>query len=280
MSLLPRPIDLLNKTANLAAVQVTRGLAYGNNPRQKLDIYRPARGSKNLPIIVFFYGGSWQWGARADYAFVAAVLVAQGYMVAVPDYRVYPEVRFPDFVVDSADAVSWVHEHAVEYGGDATRLFLLGHSAGAYNAAMLALAPQFLPPAIRLAGVAGLSGPYDFLPLKDPIIKAIFSPPADIKTTQPIIYASANAPPMFLATGGADRTVLPRNSTALAARLHQAGAQASCKIYPSLGHIGIILAILPYFAWRAPVLADVLAFFAFCPARELSAPEQAVPAET
>jgi acetyl esterase/lipase len=178
---------------------------------------------------------------------------------------------------DSAAAVDWVFAHAAAFGGDAGAVFLMGHSAGAYNAAMLGL--EFLRKQ-RLAGVIGLAGPYDFLPLKDPAIKAIFDVPDDMGATQPVTYASADAPPVFLVTGGADRTVMPRNTTALAARLRQRGARVESRIYPKLGHVGILLAMLPCFAWRAPVLRDVLAFCESCRVRVRETEVDEISAET
>ncbi len=267
----PRPIDLLNKTVSTAGLTLTLDVAYGPAPRDRIDFYRP-RGATNLPVIVFFYGGSWQWGHRRDYRFIAALLARQGFLVAVPDYRLYPEVKFPAFLQDCAGAVAYVADHARDFGGNPDELFLAGHSAGAYNAVMLALDAELLGEkgidTSQLAGVVGLSGPYDFLPLRDADIKDIFSPPADAKVTQPINFARENAPPLFLAHGGADTTVLPRNMTALAARLRQHGSVVETKIYPKLGHVGMILAALPFLAWRAPVLRDALAFIAACRAGE------------
>jgi acetyl esterase/lipase len=262
-----RPIELVNKSVSTAGLAVTRNVAYGPGPRDRMDVYRPA-GAAGLPVIVFFYGGSWQWGHRADYQFAAALLAKRGFVVAVPDYRLYPEVKFPDFLTDCAAAVVYMVKNAAGHGGQPGQVFLAGHSAGAYNAVSLALNGAYLesrgssPDAI--AGVVGLAGPYDFLPLRDKVIKDIFSPPSDIRLTQPITFARDGAPPVFLAHGGADITVLPRNTTALAARLRQAGSVVETRIYPRLGHIGILLAMLPYFSWRAPVLKDALAFIAAC----------------
>jgi acetyl esterase/lipase len=273
MSIFPRPVDLLNKTVSLAGLEVTRDITYGPAARDRIDIYRPRRAVK-LPVIVFFYGGSWQFGHRNEYSFAAGLLAKAGFIVAVPDYRLYPQVKFPEFLEDCAAAAAFIIKNIADYGGDPGQIFLMGHSAGAYNAVMLALAPQFLnahgsSPA-ELAGAIGLSGPYDFLPLRDPVIKDIFSPPADIKTTQPITYAHEAAPPLLLLHGGDDITVLPRNTTALGAKLRQMGGVVETKIYPKLGHIGMILAILPYLSWRAPVLKDVLGFIAACRGCEFS----------
>lgn len=272
MGFFPRPIDFVNKSVSLAGLEVTRDLAYGAAGRDKIDIYRPRKAAK-LPVIVFFYGGSWQFGHRSEYGFVAGLLARQGFVVAVPDYRLYPDVKFPEFLSDCAAATAYIIRNIADYGGDPAQVFLIGHSAGAYNAVMLALNPEFMAAqdlsAAAIAGVIGLSGPYDFLPLRDPNIKDIFSAPENIKTTQPITFARQGAPPLFLLHGGADVTVLPRNTTALSARLRQMGGVVETKIYPKLGHIGMITAILPYLAWRAPVLRDVLGFIAACREREL-----------
>jgi acetyl esterase/lipase len=276
MSLFPRPVDLLNRATSAAGLVVTPDVAYGPAPRDRMDIYRPT-GAANLPVVVFFYGGSWQWGHRAEYKFVAARLARQGFVVAVPDYRLYPEIKFPEFLKDCAAAVAFLLSEAEAFGGHSNELFLAGHSAGAYNAVMLGLNPDFLTDAgaspARLAGIVGLSGPYDFLPLRDPDIIDIFSPPADQRLTQPITFARESAPPIFLAHGGADTTVLPRNTTALAARLRQHGSVVETKIYPELGHIGMILAITPALAWRAPVLRDMVAFIQACRSGDI-APER------
>jgi len=284
MPIFPSPVELLNKSVRTSGLTITRDIAYGPGPRDRLDVYRPANAA-GLPIIVFFYGGSWQWGNRADYQFVAAVLAKKGFVVAVPDYRLYPEVKFPAFLNDCAAAAAFMIKNAATHGGDAAQIFLAGHSAGAYNAVSLALNGAFLqargssPDA--LAGVIGLCGPYDFLPIRDAVIKDIFSSPADIRLTQPITFAREGTPPIFLAHGGADLTVLPRNTTALAARLRQAGSVVETRIYPKLGHIGLLLAALPYLSWRAPVLKDSLAFIAGCRAGEHNAarPELSAPVQ-
>ena len=268
MGFLPRPIELINKTVGRSGVTVSRGIAYGTHARQVLDIYTPVKADGPWPVIMFFYGGSWQYGARGDYGFVAARLAARGFVVVVPDYRTYPEARFPGFVEDCAASVDWVARGIGAYGGDGDAVFLLGHSAGAYNAVMVALGAG----GPLVAGVIGLAGPYDFLPIKDPVLQTIFASAEALSQTQPITHAHGEAPPMFLATGGRDRVVLPRNSTALAARLRELGGVVETRIYPTLGHIDILLTILPYFAWRAPVWRDVLGFIAECRAGVLVRP--------
>jgi len=264
MPLLPAcaPVDLLNATIPTGGVAVTRDVAYGPGPREMLDIYRPDAPGP-LPVVVFFYGGSWRTGSKADYKFVAASLAQRGLLVVVPDYRLYPEARYPGFLQDGAAAVAWTVGHIGAHGGDATDVFLMGHSAGAYIAAMLALDPAFLAAEgvqrDALAGMIGLAGPYDFLPITDPDIIPIFAVP-DQPATQPIHHVDGLNPPLFLAAGSDDTIVLPRNTTRLAAAIRAAGGPVEETVYPGVGHIGTVIAFAPLFRGKAPVLDDVLGF--------------------
>ena len=115
------------------------GLAYGEGPSRRLDVYAPPAAGGPRPVVVFFYGGSWQNGKREDYRFAGAALAAEGFVAMVPDYRKYPEVRFPGFVEDGASAVAWARREAARFGGDPSKLWVMGHSAGAHIAALLAL---------------------------------------------------------------------------------------------------------------------------------------------
>jgi acetyl esterase/lipase len=245
-------------------IALERGSAYGAHPRQRIDLYRPRAwraGQAKLPIIVFFYGGSWQEGQREGYAFAGRGFADAGFLVAVPDYRLVPEVRFPAFLEDGAAAVRWVRANAARLGGDPDRIVLVGHSAGAYNAAMLALDERWLGAdrqAVR--GLVGLAGPYDFLPLDLPVTVAAFGQERDLARTQPINFASAGDPPALLLHGAQDTTAYPRNSERLASLLRGAGVDARVKLYPKVGHIGIVTALARPFRGRAPVLEDSVAF--------------------
>jgi acetyl esterase/lipase len=239
--------------------------SFGPDPRQALDVYAPAAraGAGSLPVAVLFYGGAWESGSRADYAFAGQALAAQGFVAVVPDYRLYPQVRFPDFLDDGAAAIRWVRDNIGPYGGDPARIVLVGHSAGAYNAAMLALDTRYL----RRAGVdpgsvrafAGLSGPYDFLPFDEPIAVNVFGAAPDKAATQPVTFARAGMP-AFLATGDRDTRVRPRNTASLAAKLRQAGGRVEERVYPGLDHADTLLALSVLFRGKAPVLAELAAF--------------------
>ncbi len=278
MARLPSPFDLLNKTVGAAGLRVIRNIPFGRHIRQKLDIYATApraalsfsATTEPLPVILFFYGGSWQHGERRDYRFAAAALARLGFVVVVPDYRLYPQVRFPAFLQDCAAAVAWVFKNIRSYGGDTRSVLLMGHSAGAYNAAMLALDPGYLN-AVGLepdclSGWIGLAGPYDFLPFHDRVIAEIFSTTPDENLTQPIhfIAKGSRQPPALLLHGGRDRVVLPGNTAALSARLRQTGNAVETRVYPRLGHAGILLACLPWLQWRAALLRDIAHFSAAC----------------
>ena len=242
--------------------RVATGLAYGGDARQTLDIYAPRSGGAGpKPVIVFFYGGSWNSGTRSGYAFVGRALAAQGFVVVIPDYRLVPDVRYPAFVEDGAAAVRWAEAHIGSFGGDPRRIVLMGHSAGAYIAAMLAVDDRWLGAdrsAVR--GLVGLAGPYDFAPFDVDVSRAAFGAWPRPEETQPVHWAGAGDPPAVLLVGGEDRTVLPRNSEALANRLRAGGVPVTLRTYPKLGHVGLILSVARPFRGRAPVITDVAAF--------------------
>ncbi|MDQ2859341.1 MAG: alpha/beta hydrolase [Pseudomonadota bacterium] len=246
-------------------VAVKHDLAFAAGPRGKLDIYLPAKPAPGAPIAVFIYGGSWQSGDKGFYRFVGATLASRGILTVIPDYRVYPEVRYPDFLRDNALAVRFVEEHAGEWGGDPAKLFLIGHSAGAYNVAMLAIDRRWLgevglDPRRDVAGVVGLAGPYDFLPLRDEKLKIIFGPKETRPDTQPINHVDGQAPPMLLLAGSKDTVVDPGNSTRLAAAVEARGGEAEARLFPGVGHVGLLTAILAPFRHRAPTLQAIVDF--------------------
>lgn len=246
------------------ATRADVGTAYGPLSRQKLDVYAPRKTRALAPVAVFFYGGSWDSGRRQDYRWAGQALAAQGYLTVVPDYRVFPEVTYPGFLEDGALAIRWAVDHAQDLGGDPSRIVLIGHSAGAYNAVMLGFDPRYLtakgvdPRAIK--AVAGLSGPYDFIPIDGPITRRTFGGAVDLAATQPGLYASKTSPAAFLATGDSDRTVFPRNTKKLAAAIRAAGGNVEEKHYAGVDHAGTVLALSRPFRGRAPVLADMTAF--------------------
>jgi acetyl esterase/lipase len=269
------PTFILNTAAWGSDVEVERDISFGADPRLKLDVYRPAKAQGAAPVVVFFYGGSWQWGDKSIYRFVGSAIARAGFVAVIPDYRVFPAVLYPDFLRDSALAVRWAKDNAARFSGDPSKLFLAGHSAGAYNAVSLAtdrrwLAEAKLDPSRDIAGVIGIAGPYDFLPLTFENLKIIFGPEEARPATQPINYVDGKEPPMLLVRPANDTVVDPGNSARLANRIEKSGGKATLKTYDRVGHLSIIGTFSPLLSFLAPAKDDLARFV-----REISSGQRA-----
>lgn len=246
------------------ARQVTEGVPFGRHG-QTLDIWAPETQRKGpLPVVIFWYGGGWAKGDRASYAFAGRALAREGFLVVIPDYRKVPQVHFPAFLDDGAEAAAWVQDNIAEHGGDPQRIAFMGHSAGAYQAVMLALDAKRLVAAgadpANLKAAVGLSGPYDFYPFDKPrSIAAMGQWPRPLET-QPIAYARKDAPPLLLATSEGDETVRPKNANNLAAKLRGLGAAVEVRNYGLLNHEEVVMALSVPFRSKGPVLADSARF--------------------
>jgi acetyl esterase/lipase len=239
-------------------------LAYGDDPQQRLDVYVPKNPAAPPAIVVFWHGGRWSYGDKNDYRFVGAALAELGCVAVLPNYRHYPQVKMPGFMQDAARAARWAEAHAMDYGVDPQRLYLMGHSAGAHMAALVTLDSRYFAasgsPPPNIAGVIGLSGPYDFLPLREDDVKDMFGPPALYPDSQPIHFVRADAPPMLLVHGLRDDVVWPRNSINLAGSLQALGVSVTLKLYPQLTHADTVAALSPPLRGRAPIFTDIGAF--------------------
>ncbi len=273
------PLRALNVLASAgSAARSEPDVPYGKEPRQLLDIYTPegAAPAGGWPLLVFFYGGSWNSGARADYAFVGRALASRGMLALVADYRLYPDVRYPVFLQDSALALAWGLDNAARLNANPRRVFVMGHSAGGYNAAMLALDKRWLAecghaPA-QLAGWLGLAGPYDFFPTDNPQAQPVFFHPDYPAHAQPIEFPSPAAPRSFLAAPLHDTLVDPQRSTrSLASGLQAQGVQVTLRLYERASHATLVGAFGFPLRWIAPVLDDVTAFVAAAPAAPAAA---------
>ena len=271
------PLSVVNAISPGGASQATEAIRYGSDPRNMLDIYRPTAASRATtgtgagagagaaPVIVFFYGGNWVSGKRSDYAFVGRALAARGFVVVVPDYRLYPQVHYPDFLTDAAAAVAWTERHIANYGGDATKVFVMGHSAGAYNAAMVALdgrwlGAQGIQPA-SLRGWIGLAGPYDFLPIQNRTTRPVFDYPNTRAESQPVNHVDIKTPPTLLIAARNDDLVDPaRNTGTLAAKLRTAGVPVRELYYGGVNHYTLVASLSSPLQRLAPTLDAVQAF--------------------
>lgn len=258
-------VDVLNATVSTDTYKRTEDIAYGPDPRQRVDVYQPSTSVSNPPMVVFFYGGSWSGGDRADYRFVGEALASQGIVAVVADYRLSPEFRYPVFVQDSASAVRWAFAHARDYGVNPARIFVMGHSAGGYNAAMLALdkrwlAAEGMSPS-QLAGWIGLAGPYDFLPIGDKKTQVAFKWPDTPQDSQPLFHASRASPPALLLAPAKDTVVDPvRSTVAMANKLKSNGVAVESQLFDGVSHVTLIASMASVLRGRAPVLERVTAF--------------------
>lgn len=279
-------LDLINRVSELPENSPTI-ISYGLSPRQRIDVYRPVESSRAItaigqastsvisaaqaatpaarPLIIFFYGGSWNSGARGDYRFLARAFNDLGYVVAIPDYRLTPEVIYPEFLRDSAAAVSTLIKRAGELGADPNRIVLVGHSAGAYNAAMLAMDPRWMTAADRkkIRGLVGLALPADFLPIRVPSVQQTFNWPNTPRDSQPIEHVSKDDPPTLLIIAAGDRLVDPEtNSLALAKRMQEAGVLVQVETFngAGIGHASLVATISSAFSFLAPTLDRMRVF--------------------
>ncbi|WDR04484.1 alpha/beta hydrolase [Devosia rhodophyticola] len=245
-------------------VKAGDGIAYADGQRHYLDVYAPEARGVAAPVVFFIYGGGWNRGERSDYQFVGRALAARGFVTVIADYRLVPEVKYPEFLEDNASALRWVQDHIGEYGGDPNRVFLAGHSAGAYNAVMLALDPSFRAEygvTMPIRAVAALSGPFDFYPFEYGEVQNAFGDAPSPEGTQPINLVTPDAPPMYLASGTTDPIVRVQNTENLAAKLTASGVWVTTKYYEGFGHMEPVIAMGALWRWRMPVLDDMVAFF-------------------
>lgn len=261
------PLGVLNAVSprERGVRRVARDVAYGPHPRQSLDVHAPDLAvGETAPVLVLFYGGGWDSGSKALYGWAARALAAQGFVVAMPDYRIVPDALFPVFIEDAAAATAKAAEVAAEYGGDPRRLGVIGHSAGAHLAMMIALDRRYMaavgqPSLIRAA--AGLAGPYEFLPFDVPASINAFGRAPDPLMTQPVTFVRADAPPLWLGHGTEDVVVHDDDTVILHDRIQAVGGRSEAKLYPGLNHADLIATFSPLFRKKAPVLADVSTFF-------------------
>ena len=241
---------------------------YGKHPAQKLYIHRPAtpEGPAALPVLVFIHGGSWRSGDPEDYNFLGRNLASRGMVVVNAGYRLDEDGRWPTMLEDSAAAVSWVQENIATHGGDPDRVYLMGHSAGAYNVAMLGLDEQWLRneglSGDAVKGVIGLAGPYDFYPFDSDSTKAAFGDAPEPEATQPINHVRGDAPPLLLIHGAQDTLVKPRNTRALKSAMERTGGPVTARYYAEMDHNAPLLALAEPWLSRRDV-ADTVSDFVF-----------------
>lgn len=259
----------VNLPTHFSTVTVVQDQAYGPDQFQTLDLYIPAHPQgKALDVIVFIYGGRWTHGAKEDYRFVGTTLAERGFLVAIPDYRKYPLVRFPVFVEDGAKALAWVTNHIAEFRGNPTRIHLAGHSAGAHIGALLATDPHYLSGegkdrSLSILDFTGLAGPYAFTP-DEPDLEDMFGPPSNYPNMQVTTFIDGTQPPMLLLYGDRDRSVKYANLQKLQQRIMERGGCVRSRIYHGADHTDLIGALSWWNPQHIPVVQDMTSFFEGC----------------
>ncbi len=204
---------------------------YGGK-KDRLDVYAPA-GARGAPIVVSIHGGALREGDKSREAFVGHALARAGFVAVVINYRLSPGVMHPAHVEDAAHAVAWARTHAAEYGGDPRKLFVIGHSAGAYLAALLALDPRYLAAyqmsAADLKGIVPVSAFFyvDRAGVAPDRPKDVWG--TDVATWQaasPSSYVRKDLPPMLLLFADGDADWRRRQQADFQADMKKAGASA------------------------------------------------------
>ncbi|WP_315941250.1 alpha/beta hydrolase [Deinococcus sp. Marseille-Q6407] len=257
----PQALSNLNRAVLTAGLQLHRDLRYGPAPRQTLDLYAPAK-AKDLPVILFIHGGSWDHGDKSEYRFVGESFARAGYLVAVINYHLAPEHRYPVYIRDAALALAWLREHAAQYGGDPQRLFVVGHSAGAFNAVELTVHGQWLEEVgltlAALAGVVGIAGPYVY-DFRDYPTRTAFPEGADPETVMPVYHVRPDAPPHLLLAAEQDQMIPLESALEMEKALQAGGVPVRRRVLPRLNHYTSVAALalpLPFWATLAPPFSN------------------------
>jgi acetyl esterase/lipase len=222
-------------------------VAYGPLDQHRMTIYAHGAGAADRPVIVAFHGGFWQQGSRDEgqMHLMASRLAARGAVVALADYRKFPQVRFPHFVDDGALALAWMAENAHRFGGNPRRLIAMGHSAGAHIAVLNALDPRYLAPhGVRLAGAVGIAGPYGTWFQRHPLVSGVF-PEGTEEASSPLLQARGDGPPLLLVGAGLDVICRPGDNTDLAEAVRAAGGEAESHIYALANHVSLMIPPMP-----------------------------------
>lgn len=260
-------LRILNTGVSLSSnMKLQKDIIFDTNKNLQLDIYTDANWEVDTkrPVLVFFYGGGWSWGDKVYFKFVADSFVDKGYVVVIPNYTLYPKAKYPEFVKDGAKAVSWVHRNIEQRGGDINQLFVAGHSAGAYIAAMVAFNDQYLAaenqPTSIIKAIAGIAGPYNFTPKEQKYIdvfgKENFT---DMKIQN---HINGNEPSALLIHSEGDTTVGQFNQTLMAEALGANEDSVETLLYgQDITHVKVLMKLHPWFANNVDVAADIDAFF-------------------
>jgi acetyl esterase/lipase len=260
-------LRILNTAVSLTSnMTVKKDIIFDSHKKLALDIYTNAnwQADTKRPVLIFFYGGGWRWGDKAYFKFVADSFVDKGYVVVIPNYTLYPAAKYPEFVKDGAKAVAWVQQNIAKHGGDIDNLFVTGHSAGAYIAAMVAFNDQYLAAENQstsiIKAMAGISGPYNFTPKEQEYIDVFGEENFD--DMKILNHVNGNEPPALLIHSEGDTTVGLFNHELMVEALKAKQDSVETLIYgKDITHVKALMKLHPWFAKEVNVAADIDAFF-------------------
>jgi acetyl esterase/lipase len=244
----------VTKTSNLALpvataaanIEVQKDISYTDGDpadaaKHKLDLYLPAN-KKNFPVLMFVHGGSWKSGDKSLYPALGNRFAKLGIGVAIPSYRLMPKNPHPAQIEDTAAAFAWVYKNIAQHGGDVSRIYIAGHSAGGHLVALLALDPRYLAkydiPLTAIKGVAALSGVYDVSK-----IRGFENVPAEADPS-PLGHVHPKAPPFLVSYCQWDYLALPLQARQFAAALKKSFDPVDLLYVPGQGHISEIIHIV------------------------------------
>ena len=254
--------DTLNRVVSTGGLEVVQNVPYGPDVRNRMDVYSP-QGAANAPMVLFVHGGSWEGGDKDGHKFVGESLARAGYITAVMSYRLAPQNRYPAFVQDTASALKVLRETAKTFGGNPDNVFVMGHSAGAYNAVEAVDNERWLReagvPISAVRGVIGVAGPYSY-DFRGMSTARAFPENATPDEVMPDRHVRPDAPPHLLLVAGSDHTVYPQNGEHMKAALERAGIPVTFTVLPGMGHITIIAAMTRFLTFLGPTRQDVIAF--------------------
>ncbi|HEY0836224.1 MAG TPA: alpha/beta hydrolase [Azospirillum sp.] len=220
-------------------------LAYGPHPRQRIDLFPAGEGApQGAPLFVFIHGGYWRGLSKDEFSFLADLFVGDGVAVATVGYGLCPDVTLEELTGHVRDAVVWLAAHAGDYGADARRMVLAGHSAGGHlTAEMLSTdwTAHGLPRDLIKGGI-GIAGLYDLEPVRHTSVQEQLRLDADsARRASPIHHIPAPpAPPLVLAVGGAGTAEELRQQAAYAAAWRAAGNDVEEIVVPDAHHFSVV----------------------------------------
>ena len=222
---------------------------YGHSPAETLDVFRPERSPKGgAPVMLFIHGGYWRSLDNADHSFVDPAFTLQGVCVVVPNYALCPAVGMSEIALQMTRAVAWTVRHAADFGGDPTRITVVGHSAGGHLAAMLlgcdwAQGGADVPPhAVRTA--LSISGLFQLEPLRHTPFLAndLRMDAAEAKRLSPALWPAPAHGRLVALVGGDESSEFLRQN----ALIQQAWGQQRvpvCAALPGLNHFSVLEAL-------------------------------------